>query len=138
MMVHRVNNNTVDLNSIDEELRTFMAVQVDRYLKRKTVHRFCSDAEKDVILQIIQDYWEEVKEQPQLSQMDTDCKVRAYYGVTVIFPYFVAEEEKLITVDFRKKRRISSGEACPCGSGRVSGQCCGNVPSLEILLNGSN
>ena len=137
-MAHQNNHDDRHCRLQDDDRTTFTAVQVERYLKRKALHRFCSDAEKDVILQIIEDCWEEISHNTQLSQMDTDHKIDAFYSVTVIFPYFVAEKECIINVDFKKKVRIQGRDMCSCGSGRAFMNCCGTVSSLDSLLNGSN
>jgi len=136
MRIQRRNHEEkLNLPCMDDR-ETFTAVQIERYLKRKTLHRFCSEAEKDVILQIIDDYWKEFREMIQLSQMDTDHKITAFYRYTIVFPYFVAEEEQLINVDFKKKARINGNDLCPCGSGRPLKFCCGRITSMKYLLNG--
>ncbi len=120
----------------EDDHKAFISIQAERYLKRKTVHRFCSDAERDVILQIIDDSWGEFIKQRNLGQMDTDQKIRSFYSLTLVFPYFVAEEESLISVDFRSKKEISSRDTCCCGSNLPYRQCCGGILSLDELLNG--
>ncbi|MDA3956542.1 SEC-C domain-containing protein [Oceanispirochaeta sp.] len=124
-------------NSREDDHQAFIAIQVERYLKRKTQKRFCSEAEKDVILQIIGEYWKNISESPQVGHMDTDDKINTFYHQTLVFPYFVADEESLICIDFTKKRKLRSDDDCFCGSGRPYRECCGGINTLKDLLNGS-
>ncbi len=114
----------------DRDKRTFYSVQIERYLKRKTQHRFCSPAEKDVIIQIIDDAWDHCcKEIHNIS--DYSEKVLYCYSCVVIFPYFVAEEESIIPVDFKNKRAVDLNKECVCGSGKPFFECCGTLPDQE-------
>lgn len=122
---------------LEDDRQAFTAVQLERYLKRKRVSRFNSQVERDVILDIISDSWEDMSESLELSQMDTEGKIRAFYHITVVFPYFVAEDETVITVDFRKKNRMDGQDHCFCGSNRPMRQCCGTISSVDDLLSES-
>ncbi|MBF9018662.1 MULTISPECIES: hypothetical protein [unclassified Oceanispirochaeta] len=124
-------------SSIEDDYQAFLSIQVERYLKRKTQQRFCSEAEKDVINQIIADSWTEYRQTRNLSQIDTEQKIRSYYSFTLVFPYFVAEEECIISFDFRNKCSLEGGDECFCNSGVPYRQCCGGIKSLKDLLKGS-
>ncbi|MDC7232583.1 MAG: SEC-C domain-containing protein [Spirochaetales bacterium] len=128
---------TSSFSESDADFNAFLSVQLERYLKRKTVKRFCSDVERDVIVQIISDSWVEFLKNRELGQMDTDQKISSYYAFTLVFPYFVAEEESLISVDFRSNSVLKGEDLCSCGSGVPFRQCCGGIKSLGDLLNGS-
>ncbi len=121
----------------EDDRQAFTAVQLERYLKRKHAGRFNSQVEQDVILDIISERWKDMEASLKLSHMDTEGKIRAFYHITVVFPYFVAEDETVITVDFRKKTRVEGNEECFCGSGSPMRQCCGNLTALEDLLSDS-
>ena len=121
----------------DDDYQAYVSIQLERYLKRKTQKRFCSEVEKDVILQIISDSWVEFSSDRNLGQMDTEEKIRAFYGFTLVFPYFVAEEESVISFDFRNKRSLEGDIECYCGSQIPYRQCCGGIKNLKDLLNGS-
>lgn len=122
---------------LDDDRQAFTAVQLERYLKRKCLGRFNSQVERDVILDIISDSWKDMSETLELSQMDTEGKIRAFYHITVVFPYFVAEDETVITVDFTNKTRLAGQDKCFCGSNRPLRQCCGAISAVEDLLSGS-
>jgi len=119
-----------------DDREAFISVQLERYLKRKKQHRFCSLAERDVIRQIIEDSWEEFRSDPYLSQKDTDEKISSFYRYVVVFPYFIATEESVVSVDFTVKRKISGHETCSCGSGLSYHHCCGRIPTAGELVNG--
>ena len=133
---HSLNERQGRISFQEDDRRVFTAVQLERYLKRKVVKRFCSQIERDVILEIIADSWKEIEKSLELSQMDTDGKIRAFYHITVVFPGFVAEDETVIPVDFRKKTRIKGHDCCFCGSGHSYETCCGAILSVEELLFG--
>ncbi|QEN07289.1 hypothetical protein EXM22_04530 [Oceanispirochaeta crateris] len=124
-------------SSREDDHQAFVAIQVERYLKRKRVQRFCSEAEKDAIFQIIGEYWEKISRSRKVGHMDTDCKIKTFYHITLVFPYFVAEEESLLCVDFVNKTKITSEDACPCGSGKSFRDCCGSIKTVQELINGS-
>ncbi|OQY34688.1 MAG: hypothetical protein B6241_03880 [Spirochaetaceae bacterium 4572_59] len=86
----------------ENDRRIFFAIQIDRYLKRKIQKRFCSEAEKDVIEDIISDYWEYIKDDLRFDS-DDESKNEIYYACIIVFPYFVAEEDNIIPVDFASK-----------------------------------
>ena len=107
------------LNSWEDEKKTFFAIQVERYLKRKVQKRFCSDAERDVIEDIISEYWEYVKGDVSFNR-DEKSRNNLYYSCIIVFPYFVAEEENIIPVDFNVKSVIHYSRAYRGGSIRES------------------
>ena len=122
------------INNEDDDKRAFFSIQIERYLKRKTLHRFCSNAERDVIKEIISDYWNQIKK--ELSpDWPTDSKINTFYKCIIVFPYFVAEEEQVIPVDFNRKSVISINEKCSCGSDLPYIHCCGRTAELEDLDN---
>jgi uncharacterized protein YchJ len=124
-------------SSSEDDYQAFLSIQLERYLKRKTQKRFCSEAEKDVITQIISDCWTEFSKNRNLGQMDTEHKIRSFYAFTLVFPYFVAEEETIISFDFRNKRSMKGDDECFCGSTVPYRQCCGGIKKLKDLLKGS-
>ena len=99
-------NETVERrNGIQGDRQVFLAIQRERYLKRKVQNRFCSAAEKDVIEHIIRDSWEEIL--PEIPEhYNQKQRISLYCNWVIVFPYFVVEEESLITVDFRLKRVV--------------------------------
>ena len=130
-------SNTTGLpRTAEKDWQLFYSVQIERYLKRKVQKRFCSEVEKDVIKDIISEYWRCLKIKiPENSSKK--AKIDLFYRFVLIFPYFVVEEETIIPVNFCKKTIIREEEACSCGSGIPYYDCCGRIPDAEELINGS-
>ena len=114
----------------DKDRSTFYSVQIERYLKRKTVHKFCSSAEKDVISQIISDAWDHCSDEMKKKSGKSE-KILFCYSCVLVFPYFVAEEETIIPVDFKRKKVINYLTDCTCGSGLPYFDCCGRVINYD-------
>ncbi len=114
----------------DRDRCTFYSVQIERYLKRKTIHKFCSEAEKDVVNQIISDAWEHCSGEMK-HKSDYSEKVLFCYSCVLVFPYFIAEEETVIPVDFKAGKVINYRNNCTCGSGLPYFECCGSVSGWD-------
>jgi len=117
----------------EEDRKAFLGVQLERYFQTKKVKRFCSEAEKDVIIDIILSYWSDMLQDGQFYQLTIDEKVRFFKEQRVVFP--VADVESLqqdtsgnvLYMDFKKKNTLSMNDMCSCGSGMLFGQCCGRI-----------
>ena len=131
-----INTDVYSGESEEKEWKSFLSVQLERYLKRKTIHRFCSNAEKDVIKDVIGNYWNQYKTDILKLQSKGD-KVRYSYKCIIVFPYFVAEDETIIPVDFQIGKALSTGCSCNCGSGLDYFECCGLNCEPDVLMNGS-
>ncbi|RQW05912.1 MAG: hypothetical protein EH225_03990 [Calditrichaeota bacterium] len=125
----------------DEDKIAFISLQLERYFKTKKAQRFCSEAERDVILDILQTYWSEMLSDGEIHHFSLDEKIRFFREQPVVFP--VADIDSLrnpsneiIYTDFEKGTRQSMTDLCPCGSGMLFSQCCGRIISPIELESG--
>ncbi len=123
-----------------DDWQAFHAVQVSRYLSTRNKRAFSTPAERDMVSDLIRDYWKSVERSGALAGKDS-CQKREYFGaLRIVFPTVVLPEQQsgtVLTIDFRLQRRISEREACPCGSGLPLALCCGRTVGCEEMLSGS-
>jgi hypothetical protein len=123
-----------------DDWQAFSAVQVSRYLLAKQRHTFSSEAEHDMILDLIQDAWRDFIRSRSLDGMTGSDKMEAFKAVNVMFPYIVLPEPKsnehIISVNFKTKQKLTSTDRCACGSGLPFMMCCGRTPAREEVQTG--
>ena len=122
-----------------DDWNAYCSVQLAKYLSTKRSKKIGTDAEKDMIRELIQEGWEELRATVSLSTMDSYEKLEVFCEHRIIFPTFaVASREfaKAIPVDFSKKRRIRYDDRCFCGSGLPYKLCCGRIPGKDELISG--
>ena len=105
----------------------------------KHSRRFGTDAEQDMIHDLILDYWKALKKSGVKKGKDTAEKMALFQSIKIIFPFLVVPEtmsDTVIPVHFGKKEKIGQGDRCFCGSGLPYCQCCGRTPGQQELING--
>lgn len=126
--------------SVDlDDWKAFLALQLSRYLRTKNRHAFCSEAEEDVVREIIADAWRSIRKTCVMAGKTAAEKYETFSNIRIVFPMAVlpsAGKEAILPVDFQKKRGILSADRCPCGSGRMFRACCGRTPGSEELRFG--
>jgi len=135
-MVERLTNAYGMPRREDEDFQAFSSIQQTRYLGSRRLGKFGSDAEKDVVLDMIRSAWEELRRQNDLSGLSVEEKIRLFNRELIIFPYLECPdqwEDNTICVDFRREKRVEAADPCPCGSGRAYGSCCGRILSPDEL-----
>ena len=123
-----------------DDWRAFYAIQLNRYLNSKRFKRFCSSAERDMIRDLVADYWKQLKVQGALVGRSPEEKNRIFKKVKIVFPLLQLDDpciEPLIHVDFREKKQALPKDRCFCGSGLSFMACCGRTPGEIELLSGS-
>ena len=119
----------------------FIGIQLEKYLKMKKVKRFCSEAEKDVIKDIINSYWLEFLSKGEINHLNVDNKLKFFRQQLIIFPFadvsYFENESHVIFTDFTSGNKISMEDKCSCGSGIVFSQCCGRIKSAEEIEFGA-
>jgi hypothetical protein len=141
-MIGRVANGYGMLKQPTEEKddrNAFFAVQIRRYLDKKTNKRFTTCAEKDVVFELINDYWKSIRKYAILRGKSTGEKRDIYHKIQIPFPYLVMPKhlgDSILRVNFNVKDKKSEENRCFCGSGLPFAMCCGRTPAVEELLNG--
>ena len=119
-----------------DDFRAFSTIQQTRYLVSRMQGRFGSQAEKDMVLDIIRTAWEELSDSQDLKALSIRERIRLFHEELIIFPYLECPEEwenDTIPYDFKRNQRVFWDSPCTCGSGRPYGMCCGRIPSEDEL-----
>ena len=84
----------------------FRRIQVARYLASKRSGRFSGPAERDAVLAMIRDAWVELSCSVRLQDLSVSGRLALYSTCLIVFPSFIAEDDRVVTVDFPSKTRI--------------------------------
>lgn len=120
-----------------DDAAAFLGIHLEKYLSMKKVRRFCSDAERDVIKDIIDSYWQDLQTEGKFAQLTIDRKLQFFRNQIIIFPVAdISSFEKntrLLFADFNEGKVLSMDDLCPCGSGIPINQCCGRIKSAKEI-----
>jgi len=134
-MIARFSNGYGMEKQRTEELDDWMAfhsIHVSRYLARRKSKRFCCQAERDMIRDLLEDTFCGLAD--RLRGKTPAEKERLFSSTRIVFPTHHPGDtprDPVIAVDFRTGRRLEPGDRCPCGSGLSYLSCCGRIPSLK-------
>jgi tetratricopeptide (TPR) repeat protein len=117
-----------------DDWKAFLSIQFDRYLATKRSGRFSSQAERDMVRDLVFEYWRAIRASEVLAGRDPDERERLFRDVEIVFPYRLPDEggSEVIQVDFRRKRRVALADRCPCGSGLTFMSCCGRLSAAQL------
>jgi tetratricopeptide (TPR) repeat protein len=117
-----------------DDWKAFLSIQVDRYLATKKNGRFSTAAERDMVRDLVFEYWRAIGASEVLEGRTPEEKESLFRAVEIVFPYRLPEEAagEVIPVDFRRKRRVALADRCPCGSGLRFMSCCGRLSAARI------
>ncbi|RKX77487.1 MAG: hypothetical protein DRP87_09105 [Spirochaetes bacterium] len=122
-----------------DDWKAFYAIQLKKYIRNKKSGRMSTFAERDMVHDLIYEYWKRLKDSGVLNEKTCYEKIRIFRKMKIIFPSMLVPdttEEKLVPVSFYKKRRLVGNDRCYCGSGLSFGVCCGRTPGEREILNG--
>lgn len=124
-----------------DDWRAFYSIHLERYLRSKRTRRVTSDAESDMIRDLIHDYWKRIATEGLLAGRSAQEKLRLFRSVNIIFPFYVMHtdlpDDKIIPVDFLSKSRLGGADRCRCGSGIPFMMCCGRTHGADELTHGT-
>jgi hypothetical protein len=124
-----------------DDWKAFYSIQLAKYLRTKKNNEFTNTAEKDMIDDLIRDYWNTLNDMDLLASKTHEEKVRLFKRVKIVFPFVLdrtaeAVSSDIISVDFREKQSLAPTDRCFCGSGLRFGMCCGRTPGEDELQCG--
>jgi len=124
-----------------DDWKAFHAIQISRYLLGKNKGVFSTQAEQDMITDLIKDHWAALQVTGEL-KADSPCeKMEIFQKTRIVFPTVVITEPlvngPIIAVNFQTRRKLRLQDRCSCGSGLPFILCCGRTPGNEELLTGS-
>jgi hypothetical protein len=124
-----------------DDWQAFSSIQIARYLMGKNKRAFSTEAEHDMILDLIRDSWGELRSSVDMREMSSCGRLEAFRAVRIVFPAVLPAEpvmqDPVIAVNFQTKQRVRLADRCSCGSGMPFMLCCGRTPGREELLSGS-
>jgi hypothetical protein len=122
-----------------DDLNAYYSVQLARYLSTKRSKKLGTDAEKDMIWDLISDGFRELRALREFESLASPEKLAIFKKHRLVFPTFAASVPagvESIPVDFTKKRKINFEDRCVCGSGAPYKLCCGRIPGMDELSDG--
>lgn len=122
-----------------DDWNAYYSVQLAHYLSTKRSKKLGTDAERDMIWDLIREGFRELRGLVDLDSMDSRGKLAVFKRHQIVFPAFTASlpaGDESIPVDFAKKRRINFEDHCVCGSGAPYKLCCGRIPGRDELADG--
>jgi hypothetical protein len=122
-----------------DDRNAFFSVQLGRYLGKKCRSRFDTPAERDVVLELIHDYWKRIENMSILKDRSVEAKRDIFHKVKIPFPYLVMPKclgDSILNVNFNIETKKNDVTRCFCGSGLPFSMCCGRTPAIEELTNG--
>jgi uncharacterized protein YchJ len=150
-MIKRFSNEYGMIKQQTERLddwKAFYSIQLAKYLRTKKNNDFTNAAEKDMIDDLIRDYWEKLNATDLLESKTHEEKLGLFKRVKIVFPFVVdriaenaaAREgsgfHDVIPVNFREKQSLTPSDRCFCGSGLSFGMCCGRTPGEDEVQCG--
>jgi hypothetical protein len=117
-----------------DDWKAFLSIQVGRYLSGKRHGRFSAQAERDMVRDLVFEYWRAIRASAVLAGRSPGEREQILSAVEIVFPYRLPEDApgEVIPVDFRRKRRVAPADRCPCGSGLPFMACCGRLSAAHI------
>jgi tetratricopeptide (TPR) repeat protein len=119
-----------------DDWKAFHAVQLVRYLSLKKSGKLGTDAERDMIWELILEEWKGLRNSLDLAAMSSEEKLGLFRAFKIVFPFFSLPEENgepPIPVDFARQKRVTLDDQCFCGSGLPYRLCCGRTPGQDEL-----
>lgn len=123
-----------------DDWTAFYAIHLQRYLSLKRTQRIATEAEGDMIRDLIRDYWSGLTARRLLESKSPQEKISLFRSVEIVFPFLVVPEaldDNVISVDFRQKVRMAAEDRCRCGSGMPFMMCCGRTRGVDELVPGT-
>ena len=132
-----------------DDYQAFKTIQLTRYLSMREINCFSSAAEKDMVMSLINNAWQLLRNSNILKPMTPPEKIVIYKRAHIHFPYFTLtqmekRETEPIFVNFRngqvcnhavKNTSMSMREPnpCLCGSGLSYHMCCGRIKFMREI-----
>ncbi len=119
-----------------DDWKAFHAVQLVHYISLKKSRRLGTDAEKDMIWELILEEWKVIKNSVDLWSMANEEKLGMFRAYKIVFPFFSLPEDRgdqPIPVDFARQKRVNLDDQCFCGSILPYRLCCGRTLGEDEL-----
>ena len=122
-----------------DDQQAFYGVQLARYIRSKRSHRLGTRAEIDMIVELVDEYWNQISSSGILNGLDHEQRLALFRDTMIVFPFLsVPEALKTddVAIDFYHGTRVGPTDRCVCGSGLLYRACHGRTPGIEEILTG--
>lgn len=122
-----------------DDKKAFFSIQISRYLAKKHSKNISTQAELDMITDLLEEKWKKIIESGILKQKSIEQKQKCFKDQKIVFPFMVFTKvlgDPVINVDFKHGTRVLEHERCVCGSGLPHYKCCGRATSFEEIAGG--
>lgn len=135
-----------------DDWQAFYSIQLSKYLRNKPSKKPGTNAEIDMVRDLIRDTWKELNNSEDFRKtlaktQSAEKKIALFRRITIVFPVNMAgmaqpnslwdiDKGMPIPYNFRLKTLQGSEMRCFCGSCLPYQLCCGRITSEEELING--
>ncbi len=122
-----------------DDRHAFYGIKLAHYIRSKRSQRLGTRAEIDMVAELIDEAWCELRNTIDLPRLSPVQKLRLFEKTLVVFPFMSVPEAMKrsdIAVDFSTGRRIGPADRCHCGSGLPYLWCHGRTPGTDEALIG--
>jgi len=127
-------------NREKEDKKAFFAIQLARYLNMKKSGTLGTEAEKDMVTELISEHWDILTQTLDLQTKTKNEKYRIFMEYEIIFPFLMIPQEgqnKKNNGNLGKDFVFKTEKLCLCGSGLPFSACCGRSFELKRILSGN-
>ena len=138
----RVTNEYGMAKQVDEErdnAEAFYGVQLSRYIRSKKSHKLGTRAEIDMIVELVDQYWNQISSSGSLNDMSHVQRLALFRDTVIVFPFLSVPEAlktEDVAIDFCHGTRVGPNDRCVCGSGLPYRICHGRTPGMDEILAG--
>ena len=123
-----------------DDFYAYSSLQIGMYLGKKSVRRFDSLEEKDMVMRIVADAWKRLFTSGALTGKTCSEKLGLFKSRKPVFPSFRHDmktaHRRLLRGEFGAAACTENESRCSCGSGLPFCMCCGRIPGLRELSGG--
>ena len=122
-----------------DDWRAFHSLQLARYVRAK-VHPRLGAAETDMLRDLLWGHFTELVQSGVLHGRSAEQRRQLFAGMQLSLPLLLpaaTDPERVLAVDFVRRRRALDGDPCVCGSGLPYVVCCGRIPTSDEIAIGS-
>ena len=122
-----------------DDWRAFHSLQLARYVRAK-VHPRLGAAETDMLRDLLWGHFTELVRSGVLHGRTAEQRRQLFAGMQISLPLLLpaaTAPERVVAVDFVRRRRALDADPCVCGSGLPYVVCCGRIPTSEEIAIGS-
>jgi hypothetical protein len=122
-----------------DDQQAFYGVHLSRYVRSKKSHKLGTRAEIDMIVELVDEYWSQIKLSGILRELNHEQRLALFRDTVIVFPFLsVPEALKTddVAIDFAHGTRVGPNDRCVCGSGLPYQICHGRTPGMDEILSG--